>query len=160
MTAVPSKLQTVSLLTRLRIIPATVPLERSTEQNLQVQAGSLLTLLVSTEVGSPPQSAVYLPGEGFNDPGATLTYDEWKAQRDELGTIVSSQNEGYIVPSVAGSKVFAPVYDRPAMAEHGGSYHVSSRRSQQSGFQAAHGLASTHGASAMQAINLVHTDQA
>ncbi|KAK6442176.1 hypothetical protein LTR95_001585 [Oleoguttula sp. CCFEE 5521] len=78
-----------------------------------------------TAVGSPRQSAVRLPRESFDDPGATLTYEEWKEQRDEQATVVSSSSRGqYMVPSLAGSKVRPPPIPASAPLGYGGSYSV------------------------------------
>ncbi|OQO14124.1 hypothetical protein B0A48_01000 [Cryoendolithus antarcticus] len=78
-----------------------------------------------TAVCSPRQPAVRLPGESFDDPGATLTYEEWKEQRDEQATVVSSSSRGqYMVPSLAGSKVRSPPVAIPTPLGYGGSYSV------------------------------------
>ncbi|OQO15079.1 hypothetical protein B0A48_00461 [Cryoendolithus antarcticus] len=76
-------------------------------------------------VCSPRQTAVRLPGESFDDPGATLTYEEWKEQRDEQLTVVSSSSRGqYMVPSLAGSKVRSPPVATSRPLGYGGSYSV------------------------------------
>ncbi|KAK6430664.1 hypothetical protein LTR95_013174 [Oleoguttula sp. CCFEE 5521] len=84
-----------------------------------------------TAVCSPRQPAVRLPGESFDDPGATLTYEEWKEQRDEQATVVSSSSRGqYMVPSLAGSKVRSPPIAMPTPLGYGGSYSVPTMQPQ------------------------------
>nr|OQO29599.1 hypothetical protein B0A51_01590 [Rachicladosporium sp. CCFEE 5018] len=85
-----------------------------------------------TAVCSPRQPAVRLPGESFDDPGATLTYEEWKEQRDEQATVVSSSSRvQYMVPSLAGSKVRSPPVAMSRPLGYGGSYSVPTMPPQQ-----------------------------
>jgi hypothetical protein len=78
--------------------------------------------VASTDVGAAPQPAVHLSADSLGH-RATLTYDEWRAQRDAAGSVAGSF-AGSRVPSAVELQTVPPaVYNYPPPADYAGSYH-------------------------------------
>jgi hypothetical protein len=83
--------------------------------------------VATSDIGAPPQSAVYVPTDGLGHRGP-LTYSEWVAQRDAAkslsgsfaGSHVPSALEPHVAPSAA--------YNYPAPASFVGSYELQTRQ--------------------------------
>lgn len=83
--------------------------------------------VATSDIGAPPQSAVYVPTDGLGHRGP-LTYSEWIAQRDAaksisgsfVGSHVPSALEPHIVPSAA--------YNYPPPTSFFGSYELQTRQ--------------------------------
>lgn len=83
--------------------------------------------VATSDIGAPPQSAVYVPTDGLGRRGP-LTYSEWIAQRDAAksvsgsfaGSHVPSAPEPHIAPSAA--------YNYPHPASFVGSYEMQTRQ--------------------------------
>ncbi|KAM0723377.1 hypothetical protein Q7P37_000363 [Cladosporium fusiforme] len=86
--------------------------------------------VATSDVGASPQSAVRLSTPGLGQHG-TLTYEEWKAQRDRAGSI-SGSFAGSHVPTAVGPQAVVPwaAYNHPPPAGYVGSYREVTRRSQ------------------------------
>jgi len=85
---------------------------------------------LDSDAGIPPQSAVSAIYASADGPGhcGTLTYSEWRAHRDALG----SDAGGYVgshVPSAVGLQPLPPtVYSHPPPDGYVGSYNPATRR--------------------------------
>jgi hypothetical protein len=78
--------------------------------------------VASTDIGAAPQPAVHLSADSLGH-RATLTYDEWRAQRDAAGSVAGSF-AGSRVPSAVELQTVPPaVYNYPPPADYVGSYH-------------------------------------
>jgi hypothetical protein len=83
--------------------------------------------VATSDIGAPPQSAVYVPTDGLGHRGP-LTYSEWTAQRDAAkslsgsfaGSHVPSALEPHIAPSAA--------YNYPPPTSFVGSYELQTRQ--------------------------------
>lgn len=83
--------------------------------------------VAATDIGAPPQSAVYIPksGSGHHD---TLTYSQWKAEREMVRSI-SGSFAGSHVPSAVGLQPVSPAaYNHPPPVGYVGSYHDKTRQ--------------------------------
>lgn len=85
--------------------------------------------MASTDIGAAPQSEVYISRDGTGHCG-TLTYSEWRAQRDAAGSVAGSF-VGSHVPSIVGLQSVPPTaYNHPPPAGYVGSYHEVTREPQ------------------------------
>lgn len=86
--------------------------------------------VASTDVGASPQSAVYISRDGTGHCG-TLTYSEWRRQRDAAGSVAGSF-VGSRVPSAVGLQpIPRAAYNHPLPASYVGSYHPVTRQAKQ-----------------------------
>ncbi|GAB7329015.1 hypothetical protein MBLNU13_g00866t1 [Cladosporium sp. NU13] len=83
--------------------------------------------VATSEIGVPPQSAVYISADGPGHVG-TLTYSQWRAHRDAANT-ASGSFTGSRVPSALEPHI-APeeVYNYPPPASFVGSYELQTRQ--------------------------------
>lgn len=89
-----------------------------------------------TDVGASPQSAVYISQDGTGHCG-TLTYSEWRRQRDAAGSVAGSF-VGSRIPSAVGLQpVPRAAYNHPPPASYVGSYHHVTRQPKQASSPAA-----------------------
>ena len=86
--------------------------------------------VATSDIGAPPQSAVYISADGLGHRG-TLTYSEWRAQRDAADSI-SGSFSGSQVPSALEPHI-APsaVYNYPPPDSFAGSYELQTRQLRQ-----------------------------
>jgi hypothetical protein len=95
--------------------------------------------VASTDVGAAPQAAVHLSAGSLGH-RATLTYDEWKAQRDAVGSVAGSF-AGSRVPSAVELRTVPPaVYNHPPPANYVGSYHLKTAQPHRANSHAGHKL--------------------
>jgi hypothetical protein len=95
--------------------------------------------VASTDVGAAPQPAVHLSADSLGH-CATLTYNEWKAQRDASGSVAGSF-AGSHVPSAVELRTVPPaVYNYPPPASYVGSYHQKTAQPHRAKSHAGHNL--------------------
>lgn len=83
--------------------------------------------VAATDIGAPPQSAVYIPNDGSGHCD-TLTYSQWKAER-EMARSISGSFAGSHVPSAVGLQPVSPAaYNHPPPVGYVGSYHEKTRQ--------------------------------
>ncbi|KAM0707617.1 hypothetical protein Q7P35_004263 [Cladosporium inversicolor] len=83
--------------------------------------------VVTSDIGAPPQSEVYISADGPGHCG-TLTYTQWRAQRDAANS-VSGSFAGSRIPSASEPHI-APsaVYNYPPPSSFVGSYNLQTRQ--------------------------------
>lgn len=77
--------------------------------------------VASIDVGASPQAAVRLSTDALGQSG-TLTYEEWKARRDDVASMTGSYAPSH-VPSAMGIQTVPLAYNHDPPAESVGSYH-------------------------------------
>ena len=86
--------------------------------------------VATTDIGAGPQSAVHIDADGQSAYG-TLTYSEWKAQRD-AANLISGSFAGSRVPSDVEPHIAPPaVYNYPPPVSFVGSYEEQTRQQHQ-----------------------------
>lgn len=93
--------------------------------------------VASTDFGAPPQSAVYISTDG---PGhcATLTYTQWRAQRDAVESAAGSFAGSHVPSAVELQTVTPAVYNHPPPASYVGSYNQRAARPREPRSQASY----------------------